>query len=110
MTTKEFIDEMRNVMGEDKNISIKFYEDELAFYLFEGETGIYLNKYNYNYHPYIDFEGHDGSNARLGLKELKIVYDVMEIIENNLEEVLSWIKFDSFSLWKGNINVEQEKF
>jgi|GEM_PF-4137128 len=110
MTTKEFIDKMRNVMGEDKNISIKFYEDELAFYLFEGETGIYLNKYNYNYHPYVDFEGYDGSNARLGLKELKIVYDVMEIIENNLEEVLSWIKFDSFSLWKGNINVEQEKF
>jgi hypothetical protein len=95
LSIREFIDEIRNVMGEDKNISIKFYEDELVFYLFEREVGINLNMYNYNYHPYIDFEGHDGSNARLGLKELKIVYDVMTIIENNLEEVLSWINVKS---------------
>lgn len=95
MTIKTIIDKMRDVMYEDKNISIKFYEDELAFYLFEGETGIYLNKYHYNYHPYIDFEGYDGSNARLGLEELKIVHNIMKIIENNLKEVLSWIEVKS---------------
>ena len=91
---KEFIDKIRNLMGEDKRISIKFYEDELAFYLFEEETGIYLNKYNYNYHPYIDFEGYHGSNVRLGLEKLKIIFNIMEIIESNLEEVLSWIKIN----------------
>ena len=90
-STKTIIDEIRSAMYEDKTISIKFYEDELAFYLFERETGIYLNKYNYNYHPYVDFEGYDGSNARLGIEELQVVCNVMEIIENNLEEVLSWI-------------------
>jgi len=95
LSTKMIIDEIRNAMYEDKTISIKFYEDELAFYLFEGETGIYLNKYHYNYHPYVDFEGYDGSNARLGIEELKVVCNVMEVIENNLEEVLSWININN---------------
>jgi len=93
-STKELIDEIRNAMYEDKTISIKFYDDELAFYLFEGETGIYLNKYHYNYHPYVDFEGYDGSNARLGTEELKVVCNVMDVIENNLKEILSWININ----------------
>lgn len=89
---KTIIDEIRNVMREDKTISIKFYEDELAFCLFEEEKGIYLNKYNYNYHPYIDFEGY--AKAILGIEELRIIYEVVEVIENNLEEVLSWININ----------------
>lgn len=91
MTMKKFINEIRNTMLEDKTISIKFFGDELAFYLFEKEIGIYLNKYNYGYRPYIDFEGYLGETAMLGIEELKIIYDIMTIIENNLGEVLSWI-------------------
>jgi len=96
MGMKKIIKEIRDVMGEDKNISIKLYDDEIAFYLFEKEIGIYLNKYNYNYHPYIDFEGYGGSEARLGFDEIKIICVIMAIIENNLEEILSWIDVMSF--------------
>ena len=95
MKMQEMIKEMRSVMGEDKDISIKLYDNEIAFYLFEKEIGIYLNKYNYNYHPYIDLEGCDGVHARLGFKEIQTILIVMVIIENNLEEILSWINVDS---------------
>ena len=88
---KKIIKEIRSVMGEDKDISIKLYDHELAFYLFEKEFGIYLNKYHY-YHPHVDFEGYDGSNARLGIEEIRIIYVIMAIIEDNLEEILSWIE------------------
>lgn len=92
---KKIIKKIRSVMGEDKDISIKLYDNEIAFYLFEKEFGIYLNKYHYDYHPYVDFEGYDGSNARLGFKEIKIICVIMAIIENNLEEILSWINIDN---------------
>lgn len=92
MKMKKIVKEIRNVMGDDKNLSIKFFDDELVFYLFEKEFGIYLNKYEYNYHPHIDFEGYDGKMSKLGSQELKIIFDVMEIIEDNFEEVISWIE------------------
>lgn len=92
---KKIIKKIRSVMGEDKDISIKLYDNEIAFYLFEKEFGIYLNKYHYNYHPHIDLEGYDGSNARLGFEEIKIICVIMAIIENNLEEILSWINIDN---------------
>ena len=95
MKMQEMIKEMRSVMGEDKDISIKLYDNEIAFYLFEKEIGIYLNKYHHNYHPHIDLEGCDGTNARLGFKEIRVICIVMAIIENNLEEILSWINVDS---------------
>jgi len=88
---KDILEEIRNAMYEDKTISIKVFEDELAFYLFENEVGIYLNKYDYNYHPHIDFEGYYGKISKVGIEELKIICNVMEVIENNLKEILSWI-------------------
>ena len=92
---KDILEEIRNAMYEDKTISIKVFEDELAFYLFENEVGIYLNKYDYNYHPNIDFEGYCGKMSKVGIEELKIICNVMKVIENNLKEILSWINVDS---------------
>lgn len=92
MDEKRLIDSIRFFMlGEDKDLKIAIYEDEVCFYLWEKEVGIYLNKYYNEYHPYIDLEGYYTDKAKLTFDEIKIIHDAMTVIENNLDYVLSWI-------------------
>jgi hypothetical protein len=96
MSEKSIIHQIKNEMGEDKKLKIDIYDDEIVFYLWEREVGICLNKYFYDYLPYIDFEGYSDENAKLDHVEVFEIADIMKVIGSNLVEILSWINIDYY--------------
>jgi len=90
MSEKTIIQQIQNKMSEDKKLRIDIYDDEIVFYLWEREVGIYLNKYYNNYNPHIDFEGYRDDNCKMSHLEVFEIADVIKIVQNNIFEILSW--------------------